>query len=112
MKKNDSDIFNKLILVFYVDVSNVPPPNISEYIRIVREATTPPDLDDSNKMLRYFIPINGPNRLECLNPPVSYCCNNKKSKSFVKKLEETNNRLDRLLESMFPVKRRILTEKV
>lgn len=106
-----TDIFDKLILVFYIDVSNVIPHEVHRFITKVREETTPTNQSDSNKMLRYFVPINGPSRIECLNPPCLCGSNKKNSKSIEKKLCDVNDRLDRLVESMYPIKRRVLIEK-
>lgn len=96
--------------MFYIDVRHINQKDISGLIKYVNERTTP-DVPDANKIIRYFIPINGQSKIECLNPPGCYCHKKKKESDLRKKLSDVNDRLDRWEESMFPVSRVVLVEK-
>jgi hypothetical protein len=111
MDAGDSDIFGKLILVFYVDVRNMNSHEISEYITRAREGTLG-EPEDTKKMIRYFIPIYGESRVECLNPPGWCCCNEDKKNTMKLRLQEVDMRLDRVCEALFPPTRRVIVEKI
>ena len=101
-------MLDKLILVFYVDISDMPDEEgVGYFEAIKRSAELKPE--DQDHILSYFIPVlGGGTRIECLNPPLSCGC---KNKTFEEKLEVVNDRLDRVDGIMFPITRKVITEK-
>lgn len=58
----------KIILVNYIAVGNMPDHDVRGYMQKVVETLSPKG-EGSEGMLNYFIPIrNGDSRVECLNP--------------------------------------------
>jgi hypothetical protein len=56
---------NKLILVYYIGVINVEPPEIPEYMKKVRDKISIPDFNGHS----IFIPVNTyDTKIECINP--------------------------------------------
>ena len=100
-------MLNKTILVFYVDVGSMSHDEANNYIEIIK-GTTMLSPEDQTQVIRYIIPTrDGGTRVECLNPQ-SCCCKNDK---LYDKIEEVNNRLDRVDGIMFPVTRKVIIEK-
>lgn len=101
-------MLNKTILVFYVDVGELPHDEAHNYIQIIKGATELSP-EDETQVIKYIIPTNGGGtRVECLNPQSSYGCMNSKMEE---KLEMVNDRLDRVDGVMFPITRKVLIEK-
>lgn len=102
-------MLDKLILVFYVDVGNLPHDEAHRYIETIDNATTL-SKEDQAQMIRYIIPIReGGSRVECLNPPSSCCCKNKTTDE---RINAVNDRLDRMDGIMFPITRKVILEKI
>jgi len=100
--------FNKIILVFYIEVGNLDPRDVTSFIEKSKSSMGMSN-EDKKQMLQYFIPVReGGTRVECLNPPSACCC---KNSGFDNKVEEVNNKLDRMLELMFPITREVIIEK-
>jgi hypothetical protein len=85
----------------------MPHDEAHNYIEIVK-GTTLLSPEDQAEVVSYIIPVNnGGTRVECLNPQ-SCCCKNDKLEE---KLEIVHDRLDRVDGIMFPVTRKVITEK-
>jgi len=101
-------MLDKLILVFYVDISNMSDEEGRGYFEMIKESAELKPEDQAH-VISYFIPVlEGGTRIECLNPPSNCGC---KNKTFEEKLEKVSDRLDRMDGIMFPLTRKVLIEK-
>ncbi len=59
---------NNIILVFYIDIRNVPSRDLRHYMNLVKQQVAPLTPDN---ITMFFIPIlSGDSRVECVNPKV------------------------------------------
>ena|ERR1035437_5335687 len=105
-------MLDKTIVVFYIAVANIEPYDRGEYMSRTQEAIIgKTSEEDSEKMIRYFIPIlEGDSRVECINTPI-YVSEKQIYDDMVKKIEEIDNKLDKITSKMYPLTRKILLEK-
>jgi hypothetical protein len=108
-------MIDKTILVFYICVApdvnwSVPYGELQQILTKVREDSVR-DPEDEKKMIKYFIPVKGEqSRIECLNPGGLY--DKKLYEELMEKLKNTNDRLDKISNSLSPLTREVLTEKM
>lgn len=104
-------MLDKTILVFYINVANVGPSDRREYVdSVMANIANSTSKEDSEKMIRYFLPIEGESRIECLNPPT--CINNDEVYSkLLKQVADIDKTLDKVTSRMSPLTRKILLEK-
>jgi len=101
-------MLDKTILVFYVDVGDMSIEESHNYIDVIKQ-NTQLSPEDQNQIMRYIIPTReGGTRVECINPSYICRCNNTLLED---KIEMINDKLDRVDNIIFPITRKIITEK-
>lgn len=104
-------MFNKTILVFYINIGNLDCADVTAYIENAKtECTKGIRKKDKKEMFMYFIPIRGESRIERLDPPTMYSRKNKRIND--SKLVNINKKLDRMDAVLYVPTREILIEKV
>lgn len=103
--------FDKLILVFYVDMRHVDPQDYGNFMKRFAASATPDNLEDDDGLLKYFIPTQGESRVECLNVP-TYIGDNSKLEELEKKIKDIDEKLDRFNSKFMVYKREMVIEKI
>ena len=79
----------KKILVFYVSVGNLPRNEAISRMRAVQDTVG----KEEEGIIKYFVPIRGESKVECLNPTKisdeEYLTINQKLEALQQKIEET-----------------------
>ena len=95
-------MFNKTIIVFYVDVGNLALDETNEFMKNIQRTAsikTNGDLNEEEKkeLIEYFIPIRnqGQTRIEILNQPIFITTEEEKYKAMLK-MEQIDNKLDKI----------------
>lgn len=105
-------MLDKTILVFYVNVGNMEPGDVSTYMsRLKEQMNLKPE--DNDKVLCFFIPIrNEATKVECLNVP-TVVATEKQLNKYLNKLGRVEGKLDRITAAINATaeKRRVITEK-
>lgn len=112
-------MFNKTIIVFYVDVGHLSPDETNGFMKNIQQTAsikTNGDLSEEEKkeLIEYFIPIRnqGQTRIEILNQPIFITTEEEKYRAMLK-MEQIDNKLDKIT-SVINVeleKREVLVEK-
>ncbi len=100
---------DKLILVFYIDVGNISPSEVAEYIEGIRDNTR---VGDINEVVQFYIPVRDQEtRVECINP--KFVTDEDMIKKFEKQIKGVNSKCEQIM-SAFPYfyKKRLLIEKI
>ena len=84
---------DKLILVHYIDTSNLINSEIPTFVEKVSKKIS----SDKDEHLSYFIPIKGESRVECINPKL---LDKDEYKIHLKRLEKAEKEFYKVIESM------------
>jgi len=93
---------DKLILVLYVDVGNLEPNLVEDYVARVSRGLLPEEVVKNLDATAFIIPRRGDGtRLECINP--HYVLDQDLFKEYRQKLDILNENLDHFIAQKTPV---------
>lgn len=111
-------MFNKTVIVYYINVGNLDPAEVQEFMRHTREngsikANANLTEDEVNNLIELFVPVRGQDtRIELLTRPVITTSEQEKYDALLQ-LSVLDNKLDRVVSHINAINetREVLIEK-